>query len=181
MHSDASRSRKCPSNQLLPAPISARCCRGFENIYIPIKAMLASGDFLQQADRSDIDFCRQRVLPRGLLVPLLLNLRKGTVREALDQCFKTLAGDAVPLNAVSAAFLRRARQKLKPEALAMLNGALVDSEDAQIAQARWRDFRVLAVDGSTACLPNTLAISEYFGGPYGNGEPLARFCCFFTG
>lgn len=137
--------------------------------------MLASGDFLAQARRSDADFTRQRALPLSTLVPLLLNLRKGTIRDELDQFFETLADDAVARESVSEAAFCRARQKLKPEALAMLNDALVDTANTQIAQRRWRDFRVLAVDGSTARLPNTPAIAEYFGGPRGSGVPLARF------
>jgi len=137
--------------------------------------MLASDDFLQQARRSDTDFTRQRALPLSTLVPLLLNLRKGTIRDELDQFFETHTGDAIALSTVSEAAFCRARQKLKPEALALLNDALVDAAHAQIAQRRWRDFRVLAVDGSTARLPNTPAIAEYFGGPRGSGVPLARF------
>lgn len=137
--------------------------------------MLASDDFLQQARRSDTDFTRQRALPLNMLVPLLLNLRKGTIRDELDQFFETLTDDAVAFRTVSEAAFCRARQKLKPEALVMLNDALVNAANVQIAQRRWRDFRVLAVDGSTARLPNTPAIVEYFGGPRGSGVPLARF------
>lgn len=137
--------------------------------------MMASDDFLQQARRSETDFTRQRALPLNTLVPLLLNLRKGTIRDELDQFFETVADEAVAPRSVSEAAFCRARQKLRPEALAILNDALVDAANAQIAQRRWRDFRVLAVDGSTARLPNTPAIAEYFGGPRGSGVPLARF------
>lgn len=137
--------------------------------------MLASDDFLQQARRSDTDFSRQRALPLHVLVPPLLNLRKGTVRDELDQFFETVAEEAIARQSVSEAAFCRARQKLRPEALEILNDTLVKAANAQIAQRRWRDFRVLAVDGSTARLPNTPAIAEHFGGPRGSGVPLARF------
>ena len=135
---------------------------------------MASDEFRRQARRSDTDFTRQRALPLSTLVSHLLNLRKGTIRDELDQFFETLSGEAVALRTVSEAAFCRARQKLKPEALAMLNDALVDAANAQIAQRRWRALRVLAVDGSTARLPNAPAIAEYFGGPRGSGVPLAR-------
>ncbi|MGB5561520.1 MAG: IS4 family transposase [Sedimenticolaceae bacterium] len=93
----------------------------------------------------------------------------------MDQFFETLTDDTMPLNTVSEAAFCRARQKLRPEALAILNDTLVDAANAQIAQRRWQAFRVLAVDGSTARLPNAPAIADYFGGPRGSGVPLARF------
>ena len=120
--------------------------------------MLASDDFLQRARRSATDFTRQRALPLNLLVPLLLNFRKGTNRDELDQFFETVTDSALPTPPVSAAAFCRARQKLKPEALAMLNDALLDAANTQLTQQLWRDFRVLAVDGSTARLPDTPAI-----------------------
>ena len=51
--------------------------------------MLASDDFLQQVRRSATDFTRQRALPLKMLIPLLLNFRKGTNRDELDQFFET--------------------------------------------------------------------------------------------
>lgn len=137
--------------------------------------MLASADFLRQARRSSTDFTRQRALPLNALVPLLLNLRKGTLRDELDQFFETLNDEALARRTVSEAAFCRARQKLKPDALVRLNDALMDGANAHIAQRRWRTFRVLAVDGSTARLPNTPAIAAHFGGPRGSGVPLARF------
>lgn len=52
------------------------------------------------------------------------------------------------------------RGKSKPEGLAMLNDVLVGAANVQIPQQRWRDFCVLAVDGSTPRLPKTPAIAE---------------------
>ncbi len=133
--------------------------------------MLASDDFLQQARRSDTDFTRQRALPLSALVPLLLNLRKGTVRDELDQFFETRTDEVIVRHTVSEAAFCHAWQKLKPEALTMLNDVLIDAAETQIARRCWRDFRVLAVDGSTARLPNTAAIAEYFQKPiYRIGE-----------
>lgn len=136
--------------------------------------MLASDDFLRRARRSATDFTRQRCLALTTLVPLLLNLRNGTIRDEIDQFFETLAYDALASSTVTEAAFCPARRKLKPEALLMLNDALINAANTQMAQQRWHAFRVLAVDGSTARLPNTPAIAEYFGVPQGSGVPLAR-------
>ena len=140
---------------------------------------MSSEEFLQQARRSERDFTRERALPLQRLVPLLLNFRKGTNRDELEQFFETITDDPTSVTPVSEAAFCRARQKLKPEALVTLNNVLLDSANQQIAQQRWRGLRVLAVDGSTGRLPDFLAIEEYFGKPSGSGVPLARFSRLF--
>ena len=135
--------------------------------------------FLLQARRSGRDFTRERALPLQRLVPLLLNFRKGTNRDELDQFFETITDDPASVTPVSEAAFCRARQKLKPEALVTLNNVLLDSTNQQVVQQRWRGLRVLAVDGSTGRLPNLPAIEEYFGKPSGSGVPLARFSRLF--
>ena len=135
--------------------------------------------FLLQARRSERDFTRERALPLQRLVPLLLNFRKGTNRDELDQFFETITDDPASVTPVSEAAFCRARQKLKPEALVTLNNVLLDSTNQQVVQQRWRGLRVLAVDGSTGRLPNLPAIEEYFGKPSGSGVPLARFSRLF--
>ena len=102
---------------------------------------------MQQARRSERDFTRERALPLQRLVPLLLNFRKGTNRDELDQFFETITDDPASVTPVSEAAFCRARKKLKPEALVTLNNVLLDSANQQIAQQRWRGLRVLAVDG----------------------------------
>ena len=134
---------------------------------------------MQQARRSERDFTRERALPLQRLVPLLLNFRKGTNRDELDQFFETITDDPASVTPVSEAAFCRARKKLKPEALVTLNNVLLDSANQQIAQQRWRGLRVLAVDGSTGRLPDFPAIEEYFGKPSGSGVPLARFSRLF--
>jgi hypothetical protein len=104
----------------------------------------------------------------------MLNYRKGTVQDELDQFFETLT--ACPLaQGVSPAAFCKARRKLKPQAFVQLNEALLDSAAQQLPQARWQGFRLLAVDGSTGRLPNTCEIEHYFGRPHGSHVPMARF------
>ena len=168
-----------PAVTTIQPPIKLFFRRSFKNIYAPIKRTLSNEAFLLQARRSGRDFTRERALPLQRLVPLLLNFRKGTNRDELDQFFETITDDPASVTPVSEAAFCRARQKLKPEALVTLNNVLLDSTNQQVVQQRWRGLRVLAVDGSTGRLPNLPAIEEYFGKPSGSGVPLARFSRLF--
>ena len=67
---------------------------------------------MQQARRSERDFTRERALPLQRLVPLLLNFRKGTNRDELEQFFETITDDPTSVTPVSEAAFCRARQKL---------------------------------------------------------------------
>ena len=127
------------------------------------------------ARRSEKDFTRQRSLPLSTLVPLLLNFRKGAIRDELDQFTDALAADGASLREVTDSAFCRARRKLKPEALEHLNRILLESATSRLQQKRWHGFRLLAVGGSTARLPATDAIAEHFGGPKDCGVPMARF------
>ena len=86
-----------------------------------------------QARRSGRDFTRERALPLQRLVPLLLNFRKGTNRDELDQFFETITDDPASVTPVSEAAFCRARQKLKPEALVTLNNVLLDSTTSTLS------------------------------------------------
>ena len=92
---------------------------------------------MQQARRSERDFTRERALPLQRLVPLLLNFRKGTNRDELEQFFETITDDPTSVTPVSEAAFCRARQKLK---------RVRRIRPTQIAQQRWRGLRVLAVE-----------------------------------
>ena len=106
--------------------------RSFKNIYAQIKRTLSSEAFLLQARRSGRDFTRERALPLQRLVLLLLNFRKGTNRDELDQFFETITDDPASVTPVSEAAFCRARQKLKPEALVTLNNVLLDSTNQEL-------------------------------------------------
>lgn len=143
-------------------------------MYTPINEFIGSDEFRQKAQQSGTDFTRKRALPLALLIPLLLNFRKGTIQDELDQFFETLHRGNATLNISASAFCQ-ARRKLNPESLAQLNDKLLDSVTERLKQRRWHGFRLLAVDGSTGRLPKTEEVADYFGQPSGSSVPLARF------
>jgi len=108
------------------------------------------------------------------LVALLVNLRKGTIRDELDQ-FVELFSEGLSLQGVSASAFCQARQKLNPLAILSLSEHLVETFRGHFALRRWHGRRLLAVDGSTVRLPATPDVIAAFGPPpEGSRIPLAR-------
>jgi hypothetical protein len=136
---------------------------------------LSSPEFAESARLSPGDFTRQRALPLPQLVGLLLNLRKGTLRDELDGFWEVLTGEPLA-QGVSASAFCQARQKLNPSALLILGERLVRTFAEQFCLRRWHGWRLLATDGSTVRLPNTADVAAVFGPPpNGSAAPLGRF------
>ncbi|MEJ2388331.1 MAG: IS4 family transposase [Chromatiaceae bacterium] len=142
---------------------------------MPIKEFLCSEEFAESARNHASDFTRQRSLPLPLLVAMLLNLRKGSITDELGRFFEILH-DQPLAEAVTPSAFCQARKKLNPRALMALNQPLVDGFQRHFSPRLWHGLRLLAVDGSTARLPNTDDIISTFGAPpTGASVPLARF------
>lgn len=135
---------------------------------------MRSEEFAQMARNNSSDFTRDRELPLSDLILLLLNFRKGTVNSELRQFSKALHGEEALRSITPSAFCQ-SRMKLRSEALIQLNDQIINQFKEHFALKKWRNFRLLAVDGSTARLPNEEEITETFGGPSDANCPMARF------
>ncbi|KRT56760.1 hypothetical protein [endosymbiont of Ridgeia piscesae] len=69
----------------------------------------------------------------------MLNFRKGTLQDELDQFFETI-GDGKPLPRIMASAFCQARRKLKYESFIQLNEALLESAEKQMGQKRWQGY-----------------------------------------
>lgn len=106
---------------------------------------------------------------------MLLNLRKGSIRDEVGRFFEILHDQPVA-DAVTPSAFCQARKKLNPRALMALNQPLVAGFQSHFPLRLWHGLRLLAVDGSTARLPNTDDVIATFGAPpQGSSVPLARF------
>jgi len=120
------------------------------------------------------DFTRNRKLPLPSLVTMLLNLRKGSIGDELDRFFEIVHDEPLADSVTPSAFCQ-ARKKFNPDALVALDRRLLDGFDEHFTPRLWHGFRLLAVDGSTARLPNTDDVTATFGAPpEGSSVPLAR-------
>jgi len=136
---------------------------------------LFSEEFAAPARMHASDFTRQRALPLPHLVAMLLNLRKGSIGDELDRFFEVLHEQPLADSVTPSAFCQ-ARMKFNPRALMGLNEPLLEGFERHFSPRLWHGLRLLAVDGSTARLPNTADVIATFGAaPEGASVPLARF------
>lgn len=111
---------------------------------------------------SPTDFTRRRKLTLQRLVGMLINLPKRSLSIELQDFFDTLGMSS---QSVTKGAFSLQRSKLHPCFLEVWNKLLVDCYYHYYADnvKRWRNFRVLAVDGSTAYLIHKPDIVEKFG------------------
>lgn len=105
---------------------------------------------------------RQRKLRFEKLVSLLINMLKRSLSIEIQSFFKLAGYNGITYT--KGAFSMQ-RTKLNPVFFDLWNRVLVDSFYTHYGNKarRWRGFRLLAVDGSTAYLPDKGDIKEFFG------------------
>jgi len=92
-----------------------------------------------------------------------MNLVNGSIQSELSRFFQVIEDSPVVLKRLSAAALTQARKKFYASAFTALNRCLTDEVYHGAFVQRWNGFQLLAVDGSTVGLPNTLALEDHFG------------------
>ena len=120
--------------------------------------MIASAEFQAEHKQQPRDFTRQRILTFPRLVIGLINLFNRTIAVELSKLLGLFGQSSCSKQAFS-----EQRQKLKPEAFAALNKALIQAFYADQLWGKFYGFRLLAADGSTLQLPESLAVIAHFG------------------
>lgn len=108
------------------------------------------------------DFTRKRQLPLERVVQLIVSLLKRSLSVEIREFFARVVHPSA--SCTKGAFSQQ-RQKLKASFFFFLNHLLVSSfyEHYSSVEGRWRGFRLLATDGSTAYLPSKPALRAHFG------------------
>ncbi len=108
------------------------------------------------------DFTRDRKLPLERIVGLIINMPKRSLSIEIQEFFESLGKDLA--HCTKGAFCSQ-RSKLKALFFEVWNQWLVSNFYHYYGNKvkRWRNFRVQAVDGSTAYLINKKEVVDYFG------------------
>ncbi|MEK6932193.1 MAG: IS4 family transposase [Nanoarchaeota archaeon] len=126
-----------------------------------IKKKLYSNEFMEDNRISNKDFTRKRKLPFLSLVLFMINIIKQTLQKELTHFIKLISRNEVN---VSKSAFSQGRVKLKPEAFIELNKTLVEEFYADKVYKKWKDFRLVAIDGSKISLPiNSKELINKFG------------------
>ena len=147
-----------------------------------IKKIISSPDFIHRHRQNPTDFSRKRKLPALTLITFLLSFLRGSYQNELDRFFNILNRSDTIKRVVSKAAFSKARMKLKYQAFIELNHKLNQFFENHFRLKTWRDFRLLAVDGSTVRLPHTEDIQNHFGvwtARQGRACPMARLSQLF--
>jgi hypothetical protein len=136
-----------------------------------ISLVRSNTSLLRKFSESDTCFTRNRKLPFDKLVLLIAKLCKKTLSVELEEFFTMLNSES----SCSISAFTQQRAKLEPLFFHFWNQVLVKSyyHYYQSEVKRWRNYRVVAVDGSCINLMNNKSLSEYFGGQSNQN-------CFFT-
>ena len=111
-------------------------------------------------------------MPFATLVAFLLNLRKSSTAQELQEFFSTLHDQPIAETPTRSA-VWKARQNLNAEAFSALNSMSVGQFRSQFTASVYYGFRLLGVDGTTLRLPDNNAVQKVFGDNL-EGPPLAR-------
>jgi len=121
------------------------------------------------------DFTRHRKIGfKGILVSVLINLKRSLSVE-IDNFINKLDVDST-LEYTKQAY-SKARQNLKPSAYIDLNDVVLEETYSDKFKT-FKNYRLIAIDGSTVQLPNTLEMREKYGvfSEKDNNYPAGRIC-----
>ncbi|MCX6316291.1 MAG: IS4 family transposase [Bacteroidetes bacterium] len=129
-------------------------------------------------------FTRNRKITFKHLITLLTQGLSRSLQRELNSFYQRLQGTDFSIQHVTKGAFSRSRSKLKPEAFSELNQVGLRSFYKNAPWRSFNGFRLLAIDGSTAVLPNHESITEQFGtvcfGPYADSpRSVARISVLY--
>lgn len=129
-------------------------------------------------------FTRTRKISFAHLIVLLTQGLSRSIQRELNSFYQKLLNTEFSIQHVTKGAFSRCRSKLKPEAFAELNRVGLKSFYSNAPWRKFKGFRLLAIDGSTAVLPKHKSIEEEFGvknfGPQANSpRSVARISVLY--
>lgn len=127
-----------------------------------IKLSATQPDLKELFTVSKNDFSRNRKLGFERLVLMLINFFRKSYSIEIADFYNLINGEETKVT--KSAFCQQ-RMKIKDLFFACLNEILVESFYEHYAEQvkRWNGFRLIAIDGSIACLVNTGDVTSHFG------------------
>ena len=131
-----------------------------KDFFQEMNTLINSNEFIEQFKTSDSAFIRKRKLEFADIIYFLLTLPQKSLSISLGEFFESMN---LPFDKVSKQAFSKARQKIKSDAFKHLFSLTTDIDRFYNDIKTWRGYRVLAIDGTTIQLPNTLENKNYFG------------------
>lgn len=155
----------------------------YEGLIGHLRSLVGSEEFMERHRQKAKDFSRKRCLTFETVVLFLINMVKRALQDELDEYFRALRpGQPVAERVVSKSAFSQARKKLKYSAFMELNEAQLAYFYEHFESQRWHGWRLLAIDGSLADVPDTPELRKHFGvwgSRHGHGSAKGRLSQLF--
>jgi hypothetical protein len=143
--------------------LARRLLKNCAKIIEIVKISINSSEFINKHKSFSTDFSRKRALPFPTLFIFICNFLRSSIQEELDRFFQAIYKFDIPLREATASAFCQARNKLQHTAFIEITRKSIEVFYTLFSTRKWHGFRLLAVDGSTAVLPDVPAIEEHFG------------------
>lgn len=142
----------------------SRISKFYGQIINQLNIALENENFKSRNIRDEQCFIRNRVLTFKHLVVLLMSQLQRSVQREIDEFVTRISDPDCSFVRVSKAAFSKARKKLKHGAFRELSDIVVAEFYKSCPNKKdWRGYRVIAVDGTKAELPNSSEIASHFG------------------
>lgn len=144
-----------------------------------IRNILYSNELKDKSRVHEKDFSRSRKVGFLTLVCIILNMIRKSTQLELDDFLKQFNPEGKNNSYYTKQSFSEARQKLSPEAFVILNDGFVQKfyEDGEFK--KYKEYRLLAIDGTYKEVPNNIETREVYGYVKNNSKDLklARALC----
>jgi len=107
-------------------------------------------------------FTRKPILNFKVLTLFIFYTIQRSIQRELDMFFKEVNGSKFSQRVVSQVAFSLARHKIKPDVFVELNNISVDYFYSNTNYKKWNGHRLIAIDGSTAVVPNNKATRDFY-------------------
>ncbi|KUO77324.1 MAG: hypothetical protein APF77_19480 [Clostridia bacterium BRH_c25] len=128
-----------------------------------IRNIIFGGQLLGRSRLNKKDFTRNRKVGFVTLVCMILNMIRKSTQLEVDEFLKKFGTDDLINSTYTKQSFSEARQKLSPEAFVMLNDEFVHRFYEDNDFKKYKDFRLLAIDGSCMEIPNSEELRKHYG------------------
>lgn len=111
----------------------------------------------------------------------MIGFTRPSVQAELDRFYKSLSTSSTSFESISKSAFTQARKKLDPSAFIELShNQLVYFEQNALHQKRWKENRIVAVDGSLLNLPHCGDVEKEFGSVTNQHDKVVSARCSFA-
>jgi len=127
------------------------------------KEQIEDEAFVSSNRLCDRDFSRRRSFTFLNMLTFLMRLCRPSIQSELDRFFRALSREPDSFRSVSKSAFSQARKKLRPEAFIQLAHCQLEYFERYAPHRKsWLGHRVVAIDGSTLCLPWSPELEAHF-------------------